>query len=307
LISTPDFLLLGSESDKRGLVTDKIITLIKQGTCPWQKPWHSIPYGNLITKHNYQGLNPLLCSLDLMLYKWETPLFVSFYQAKQKGWAIKKGSKATWLRWGSTFSVEVEDSETGETRQESRNAGKWHNVFNIACLDDSEADGKIADYLNQHEIDGNNTEPRIEEAEKLIAKQNAAVSFGGDRACYSPQQDKIQMPRYDDFSGAEAYYATYFHELTHWTGHPTRLDRLEPEENVVKTYSSSTYAFEELVAELGAAFISNQLEITSQVENHASYLDSWLHLLKGDKKAFFKAVQKAQKATQFLMPEIENN
>jgi antirestriction protein ArdC len=289
-------------TNKFQLITDKLITLIEQGCLPWRKPWSATPYGNLITGHCYQGINPLICAIDNLLYDWQHPFFIGFAQAQEKRWKIIKGSKATYLRWGGTVAIESTNKETGETNKHLKNTGRWFNVFNVACLDDSDSNEKISDYLKKMQVSGTNTEPRLDEAEALIKAQNASVVFGGDVACYVPSIDKIRMPNYSDFSGAISYYATYLHELTHWTGHSTRLDR-----DLVGQFGTRAYAFEELIAEIGAAFVCSSLNIESQLEHHASYLDSWLSLLRDDNKAFFRAAEQAKKTADWLLEKAGLN
>jgi antirestriction protein ArdC len=284
------------KTDKFQLITDKLITLIERGVKPWQKPWSATPYGNLLTGHHYQGINPLICAIDTLINEWEQPFFVGFAQATEKGWKVQKGSKATYLRWGGAIAIESTNSETGETSKHYKNAGRWFNVFNVACLDDSDSDEKIGDYLEKMQVSGTNTEPRLFEAEALIKAQNVDVVFGGDVACYVPSIDKIRMPNYEDFTGAIAYYATYLHELVHATAHPIRLDR-----GNVGQFGSKSYSFEELIAEIGAAFLCSSLQIESQLEHHASYLDSWLSVLRDDNKAFFRAAGQAKKAADWLL------
>jgi len=283
-------------SDKFQLLTDKLLKLIEQGVKPWEKPWHSVGYGNAITGHQYQGSNPLLAAIDCLINNYSSPLFVGFSQAKGQGWKIRKGSAATWLLWGGTVCKEVTNEDTGETEKRYFNSFQWLNVFNLDCVDDSESDRKIVDVVKLKGLGDTNAKPRLKGAEALIAAQNAVVKFGGDMACYSSSADKIQMPRYEDFTGAEAYYATFIHELSHWTGHPSRLDR-----KLGNQFGSQAYAFEELIAELSAAFVCNELGMNSALQNHASYLDHWLKILKSDKKAFLKAAGQAQKAASLLL------
>lgn len=291
-------------TDKFQLVTDKIIALIEQGVPPWRKPWHSTPYQNLLTGHHYGGINPILCTIDMMLYHYEQPFFVGFAQAKERGWSVKKGSKSTWIRWGGTAVKETEEPETGETKTEYVTAGKWMSVFNVACLDDSQSERKISDLeeirfaVRLQELSPTSPskpESRLEAAESFIASHSPKTQFGGDKALYHLGTDTIRMPCHEDFSQAVAYYATYLHELVHWTGHPDRCHR-----PLNSQFGSQAYAFEELIAELGAAMVCNHLGINSDLENHASYLDSWLSLLKGDKKVFFQAAQKATQAANYL-------
>lgn len=286
--------------DKFQLLTDKLLTLMQSGKTPWVQPWHSTPYANAVTGHRYRGINPLLATADVMLNNYQTSLFVGFTQAKELNWKIRKGSKATWLLWGGTTCKEVIDQENGESQRKFFNAFKWLNVFNLDCMDDHESKTKTAQFIEKFKPSGNNTAPRLEVAEQFIKAQGAKVSFGGDIACYVPSLDKIKLPNYGDFTSAEAYYATYAHELSHWTGHSTRLNR-----PLKARFGSQAYAFEELVAEISAAFVCNELAIACQLEHHASYLNSWIEILKSDNRAFIKAATLAQKSARYLLANAE--
>jgi len=280
--------------DKQQLITDKIISLIDGGVKPWSKPWHSIGYGNAITGHEYQGGNPLLCAIDCLVNDYQSPHFIGFAQAKEQGWKIKKGSASTWLLWAGTVTKERENDQ-GEKAEHRFTVAKWLNVFNLDCIDDSESDRKVGDVLSINRTTRVNVEPRLELAEKVIAAQGIEISYGGDCACYSPTIDKIRLPKYEDFKGAVSYYATALHEEVHATGHSTRLGR-----EMSGGFGSQAYAYEELIADLGAAFLCNELKMEPDIENHASYLDSWLKVLKNDKKAFFNAMREAHKAVEYI-------
>lgn len=281
-------------ADKFQLVTDKILTLMEQGVSPWQKPWSSIGYGNAVTGHKYRGINPLLAAVDTLVNGYTSPLFVGFAQAKELGWVVKKGSKSTWLFWGGTMYRETEN-EDGTTDKQFFSAVKWLNVFNLDCIDDSQSDRKVEDFKVAR---GGNSlvVPRITDAESLIDAQNAAIVYGGSEACYSPQVDKILMPAYEDFSSRDGFYATVIHELSHWTGHRDRLNRDQSGK-----FGTVSYAKEELIAELSAAFICDGLGIESQIEHHASYLANWMKLLRDDNRAFFTAAKHARKAANLIL------
>jgi antirestriction protein ArdC len=296
-------------TDKFQLITDKLISLISQGVKPWAKPWHSTPYQNLITGHQYTGINPILCTIDMILYNYQSPYFISFNQAKELNWKIKKGSKSTWIRWGGVNGKETLDEFTGETKKEFYSAFKWFNLFNLDCLDDNSSQFKIEDYIGDR-IKGEtqsylNPEARLEAVENFIKQHNPTTQFGGNKALYYPVSDTIRLPHYQDFKSAVGYYATYLHELIHWTGHNSRCDRIKDaalrDRPLTSQFGSENYAFEELVAEIGSAMLCNQLGLESELENHASYLDSWLSILTDDKQAFFKASQLATKAVKFLL------
>ena len=286
-------------SDKFQIVTDRLINLLENGVKPWNKPWSSTGYQNLISGHLYTGINPLLCATDCLLKKYKEPYFLGFSQAKEKGWTIKKGSESTWIRWGGSYSVENENDQ-GEKVKEFRSAAKWLNVFNIACFDDSQADIKIDQLLNKAlPIKHDHTPDQV--MESFIKSQGAKINHGGDRAFYHQSSDQINLPELSSFSRLSAYYATAIHELGHWTGHKSRLDR-----DLSGRFGSQSYAFEELIAELTAAFVLNEFNYQAELEHHASYLDNWLQALKNDKKYFFKAASLASKASEFLLPNEES-
>jgi antirestriction protein ArdC len=286
-----------TRSDKFEIITNRLVTLLENGVKPWIKPWSSTGYQNLISGHLYTGINPLLCAIDCLLKEYKEPYFLGFSQAKEKGWTIKKGSESTWIRWGSTYLIENEN-EDGEKFTEYRSAAKWLNVFNVACFDDSGADQKI-DKLLDKALPTYDHSPD-EALEYFIKSQGAKINHGGERAFYHPDSDRINLPELSRFSRLSAYYATAIHELGHWTGHESRLNR-----DLSGNFGSQSYAFEELIAELTAAFVLNEFNYQAEIEHHASYLDHWLNALKNDKKYFFKAVSLASKASEFLLPHQE--
>jgi antirestriction protein ArdC len=280
-------------SDKYEIVSERLIELLEKGVKPWSKPWSAIGYQNLLTNHQYTGINPLLCAIDCLLNDWEQPYFLTFAQAKAQQWQVKKGSKSTWIKWGGTYAIEGEN-EQGETTTSFKNAAKWFNVFNISCIDDSQSKQKIADLIS---IAPSKTEFKpIETLENLIQQTGAKISYRGDRAFYHPATDQIKLPNRTDFKTSAGFYSTAIHELGHWTGHSSRLNR-----PMCGQFGSQSYAYEELIAELTAAFIGNDYGLSAELENHASYLESWLKALKDDKKYFFKAAGEARKASQFLL------
>lgn len=281
--------------DKFQLTTDKLIELLKQGVKPWEKPWHTqgIGYGNLISEHKYRGINPLLCAIDVLTHSYTSPHFVGFKQATDRGWTIRKGSKSTWLRWGGVSSKEVE-TEDGETKEQRFRCVKWMQVFNIDCINDADSEDKIAHYLKPLPI--LNTQPRSVDVDAFITAQQVPIKHLGKIAAYYPEIDQITLPQYELFSSHDFYYGTAVHELIHATGHSSRCKR-----NLSSRPGSAGYAFEELIAEIGAAFVCQELGITSTLEHHASYLDSWLKVLGEDNKAFLKAAIAAQQAAGFLL------
>lgn len=283
------------KKDNYKLIADKLLALMSAGTVPWHKTWSSTPYANALTGHCYSGVNPLLADIDVMASGYSTTLFVGFKQAANAGWMIRKGSKATGLCLGGQGVQKETDSDTGETVERFYTFSKWLRVFNLDCIDDSNADLKVDAVVARFKGEPN-LGARIEDAEKLIDAQEAEIVFGGNRACYVPSRDSIHLPNYSDFSSPEAYYATAIHELVHRTGHQNRLAR-----NLGGKKRSPEYAFEELVADMGAAFVCGTLGVQSNLEHHASYLDHWMSLIQDDSKAFFKAFKLAKTAADLLL------
>ena len=284
-----------AKTDKYQVIADKLLELMQAGTVPWRKPWSTIPYMNASSGHRYSGVNPLLLEFDIMLRGYSSPLFVGFQQAADKGWKIRKGSKATGLVVCKPSIKEQEDPETGEIEETFRIYRTWQNVFNLDCVDDSEADLKVEDVIARYSHEPN-TSARIDDAERLIDAQESEIIFGGNRACYVPNWDRIHLPKYSSFSSAEAYYATAIHELIHQTGHASRLSR-----DLSGAKGTPKYAFEELVADMGAAFVCGTLGIQPDLEHHASYLDHWMSLIQDDNQAFFKAFKLAKAAADLLL------
>jgi antirestriction protein ArdC len=169
------------------------------------------------------------------------------------------------------------------------------SVFNLDQVDDAGSKISKEDKIASWGGDPKEINERIQPVEEWVKSTGATIQHGGNTAAYSSSLDKIFMPHLEDFFTPEAYYSTLIHELVHWTGHNTRLDR-----KLVNQFGSEAYAFEELIAEIGSTSLGEELGINPDLKNHASYLNSWIKILKGDKKAFFKAASLAQKASEFL-------
>lgn len=264
-------------------VTDRIVASLEQGTAPWLKPWASNKCGavgpyNAASGRPYNGINWLVLGEG----GWLT-----FKQAKELGGSVRKGEKGTQIVFWSF--PKIRDTETGEEKVVP--FAKGYTVFAV-----EQCDGIDASKLKAPApITAGQTNINV-----IAAQAGAQVRHGGSRAYYSPSTDHVQMPSLDAFESADAYAGTLAHELVHWTGHQSRCDR-----QFGKRFGDDAYAFEELVAEIGSAFVCAQTGIALEGLQHDSYVASWLKVLKGDKRAIFTASSQAKKAAEFLLEQEE--
>jgi antirestriction protein ArdC len=218
------------------------------------------------------------------------PLWMTFKQALALDAHVRKGEHGAMVVYADRFTRKETDADGHDVEREIPFL-KAYTVFNVA-----QVEGLAAHYYAQPESKGEKLE-LIEDAERFFAATGAVIRHGGDKAYYAPTLDVIQLPVPDAFRDAESYAATKAHELTHWTKHPSRLDR----DFGGKRFGDTGYAREELVAELGAAFLCADLGITPEPrEDHAAYLAHWLQILREDKRAIFAAAAHAQRAVDFL-------
>jgi len=287
-----------SQSVRRDLyqhVTNRILGDLERGVRPWLKPWSASNVGGSVLprRHNgipYQGVNVLLLWSESMARGYTATTWMTYRQALELGAHVRKGETGTLVVFADRIT-RAEDGENGESVERSIPYLKSYTVFNVEQIE-----GLPPQYLPQAPAP-TSTETRHAQAECFIAATQATIRLGGDRAFYAPALDVIQLPPLPAFHDTESYYSTALHELTHWTGHPSRCAR----ELNRHRFGSESYAFEELVAELGSAFLCAELGITPDVrDDHAAYLASWLAVLKQDKRAIFAAASQAQRAADYL-------
>lgn len=304
-------------------ITDGIVAALEGGVRPWAKPWHAEHAAGHITRplrHDgtpYRGINVLSLWCDAMRKNFIAPIWMTYRQAQELGGHVRKGEKGSPVVYTNTYVKPVgarvpSNDSTGDEAENAIRFLKGYTVFNVEQID-----GLPAHYLELAQPEPRlETPQRIERAERFFAHTGAAIAHGGDRAFYRPSTDAIQMPSLEAFRDAESYYATLAHELTHWTGHASRLDRdfARPAGDgrpSRKRFGDEAYAMEELVAELGAAYLCADLDISLPVDgmsdagaahlaHHASYIASWLQVLKGDNRAVFTAASHAQRAADYL-------
>lgn len=266
--------------------TQQIVDLIEAGAGTWKMPWQAIAEAgqpvNALTHKGYRGGNHMVFAM-VAAAKGYSGTWATYKQWQTLGAQVRKGEKST---YGVKWSV-VEDRKTGEDRLVPY-------VFSVFAAE--QVDGWTTPEMIERD-----TPERIEEAERFFTALGAKVVHGGNRACYMPGLDQIMLPELERFAEASAYYATAAHEHAHWTGNSARLDR-----NLTGKFGSDSYAVEELVAELSAAFTCCHLGISSTPRpDHASYLASWLRVLKADASAIFTAASKAQEASDYLVDHAE--
>lgn len=269
-------------------VTDRIIAELETGTAPWVKPWsgEADPFPrNASSQRYYKGINVLTLGIESAVRGYASNQWLTFRQALQHGGHVRKGETSTPVVYFEPRVIEADDGDPVNTK-----VVPMLKVFAVFNLDQTE--GLAA--LKQPAVVHAGFDPVVE-ADSLIERSGADVRHQGFRAFYSPASDLVYLPQKHNFADAGGYYATALHELTHWTGHGTRLDR-----QFGKRFGDSQYAMEELVAEIGAAFLSSHCRIDGQLQ-HANYINSWLSVLHRDKKAIFTAAAKAQQAADFLL------
>ncbi|TQF40079.1 hypothetical protein UNPF46_11480 [Bradyrhizobium sp. UNPF46] len=272
-------------------LTDRIIAAIEAGAGQWQMPWHRGSGGrapvNISSGNAYRGVNVLALWVEAQVNGYGSHLWGTFRQWADKGASVRKGQKASYVVFYK--EIEVASDEGSEDERKSRLFARATPVFNADQVEGLEQ-APVAAVNELPDVDG------------FIARTGAAIVHGGHRACFIPKLDEIHMPPRELFTGSvtstatEAYYSTLLHELTHWTGPAHRCDR-----DLSGRFGTEAYAMEELVAELGAAFLCAELGIAVEPRaDHAQYLAHWLDVLKADKRAIFTAASKAGEAVAFL-------
>lgn len=277
-------------------VTERIIADLEKGVRSWMKPWAAEHAAGRITRplrHNgmpYRGMNILLLWGEAVAKGYTAPIWMTFKQALEFEAHVRKGEHGSLVVYANSVT-RTETNDAGEDVEREIPFMKGYTVFNVEQIE-----GLPSHYYAQPE----NSLPvseRIEAVDGFIKATGAAIYHGGNRAYYAQAPDRIQMPPFEAFKDKESYYATVLHESCHWTKHESRLDR----DLGRQRFGDAGYAREELVAELGAAFLCADLGITPEIrEDHADYIASWLNVLKEDKRAIFSAAAHAQRAADFL-------
>lgn len=286
---------MSSLNDLYASITARIVAALEAGTPPWIRPWTGVPDcdptpANATSQRPYRGINVLLLNLQAMSRGFSRNRWLTFQQALSVGACVRKGEHGTPIVFFKLH--EVGDGSTAANDEASRRVVpllRSFTVFNVDQVDGLPA--ALAPIAAPEHV----WDP-IEAAEALIARSGAVIRHGGARAFYASSEDLIQLPPRSAFPSASDYYATALHELTHWTGHPDRCFR-----PLGRRHGISAYAFEELIAEMGSAFLSNHCRLPGRLQ-HDSYIASWLEALRNDKRLIFTAASQAQRAADYLLP-----
>jgi antirestriction protein ArdC len=277
-------------------ITNRIIAELETGTRPWLQPWNAEHAAGRITRplrHNgiaYRGINVITLWLTAASRGYACPFWLTYKQAQTLGAQVRKGEQGELVVYANRIT-KIETGETGEETERAIPFLKGYTVFNAEQIDN------LPPHFTVLAAPALDPVARIAHAETFFAHTKADIRHGGDRAYFAISVDRVQMPPFETFRDAEAYYAILAHECTHWTRHETRLHR----DFGRKRWGDEGYAAEELVAELGSAFLCADLGLMPEPRaDHAAYIASWLRALKNDKRAIFTAAGHAERAAAFL-------
>ena len=285
--------------DTYAIVTEKIINLLEQGIVPWRRPWSAtgLPR-NLVSKKPYRGVNLFLLSAT----KYVSPFWLTMKQANELGGSVRKGEHSQIVVFWKVDQIANAESETDcekhntDDKARRRFVLRYYRLFN---LEQCELPQAVLNKLPQ--IQTQEHDP-IDAAERIIAgmPNPPDIQYAGSQAFYSPTTDRITLPPRELFAGTEEIYASLFHEAGHASGHPKRLNRASIAE--AAPFGSPTYSFEELIAEMSAAFLCAEAGISPAVIcNQAAYIQGWLAKIRSEERLVIMAAAQAQKAADFIL------
>jgi antirestriction protein ArdC len=274
-------------------LTDKIIAALEAGTAPWRRPWNPNACGgstapvNAATGHRYRGVNLFVLGISPLAFASGDPRWCSYRQALARGWQVRRGEKATPVYFYKPIEIADKTSEgEGETRRVPilRVFSVFHasQIDGIAALAPAGATKTVIE--------------RVEDAEIILKASGVSVRIGGDRAFYNQAGDFIQLPPDEAFESPALRASVALHELSHASGHPSRLNR-----DLSGKFGSSAYSREELRAELSSLLVGSAIGLPTDIPNHARYVRSWLDVLKQDKREIFYAAADAQRIADYIL------
>lgn len=275
-------------------ITQEIIARLEAGTKPWVQPWRGVPVSRPLRACGipYRGMNVFWLWMVADMCGYASPYWMTYNQAKNLGAQVRKGEKSTIAIFYKSYTKEVEAPDTGEKSDEARRVLKAYPVFNA-----EQVEGLPDRYHPVAALDLVEPEGRKAELDTFFAAIPVNLRHGGCEAFYEPTPDRVTMPPTSLFSGFDHYYATLAHELSHWTGHSSRLGR-----DLKNRFGTAAYAAEELVAELASAMLGAELGLpVTHLDSHASYIEHWLKILRDDDRAILSAAAKAEEASSLLL------
>jgi len=288
----------GTRADIYTQITERIVAQLEEGVRPWIQPWNAGHATGRITRplrHNgepYTGMNVLLLWSEAVAQGYDAPIWMTFRQASQLGAHVRKGETSTTVIYASRFTKTETDARGDEIERDIPFL-RAYGVFNVDQIEG------LPEHYYHRPAPVRNPIKRIEHADRFFAGTGSDIRQGGAKAFYAPSSDHIQMPPFESFRDAASYVAVLSHEHIHWAGAPHRLDR-----DLSRYHKDRTeMAREELVADIGASFLCADLGVVPELEpraDHASYVESWLRVLDGDRRAIFQAAAHAQRAVAYL-------
>jgi antirestriction protein ArdC len=275
-------------------ITQEIIARLEAGTKPWVQPWRGVPVSRPLRACGipYRGMNVFWLWMVADMCGYASPYWMTYNQAKTLGAQVRKGEKSTIAIFYKSYTKEVEAPDTGEKSDEARRVLKAYPVFNA-----DQVEGLPERFHPAVTLDLVEPEGREAELDAYFAAIPVNLRHLGCETYYEPTTDRVTMPPASLFSGFDHYYATLAHELSHWTGHSSRLAR-----DLKNRFGTAAYAAEELVAELSSAMLGAELGLpVTHLDSHASYIEHWLKLLREDDRAILTAAAKAEEASSLLL------
>lgn len=277
-----------AKTDVYEQITNAIVSAIEEGAGKYEMPWHALSAPlNAANRKRYRGVNVLMLWATAQKRAYASNEWATYRQWQEAGAQVRKGERSTTVVFWKFYDQAEEDQEGSDVPEDRpRCFARCYHVFNADQVDGyiPKTPAQLPESL------------RIENADRFFASLPAMVKHGGDRAFYSPTGDFIQMPPFTQFKSPQGYVSTMAHELGHWSGAPSRLNR-----DLSGRFGDERYSMEELIVELTSCFVCADLQIQSEPRaDHAPYIGSWLKILKNDKRAIFTAASKAQEAATYL-------
>jgi antirestriction protein ArdC len=280
------------------VVTERLIQALEQGVVPWRREWDAGSFQaprSLASGKGYKGINFFI--LGMMSSRFSSPYWLTFRQARERGGHVRKGESGLPVFFWKIYERDAQD-EAGKDQEDRRFVARYYTVFNVEQCEGIE-------YPRRESV--TRAIPVLDACEQIVAgyQHSPCLRHGGPTAYYSPIGDVVQMPERERFTSPEGYYSILFHELAHSTGHPSRLGRFQFD-SPPAPFGSPDYSKEELVAEMGSAFLCAHAGISNAtIENSAAYLRGWLQTLKSDKRMIPFAAAAARKAADLILGESE--